>query len=95
MGFTTAVLMAGALIEIRRLVLLGENTGAIALYFAVTGAFAGLVTLPFGWILTTGAQLALLIGAGLAGGFAHIFMTLSYKYAGASVRAPFEYLSIL
>lgn len=95
LGFTTAVLMAGALIQIRRLVLLGENTGAIALYFAITGAVAGLVTLPFGWTFPTGAQLSLLIGAGLAGGFAHIFMTLSYKYAEASAMAPFEYLSIL
>ncbi len=40
-------------------------------------------------------SLLALIGAGLFGGFAHIAMTLSFKYAEASKLAPFDYLSLI
>jgi len=95
LGFLAALLMAGAMVQIRKLTKMGEKAGAIALYFALTGAAAGLTTLYFGWIMPDTTQLLFLVGAGLAGGFAHIFMTISYRYAEASAMAPFEYLSVL
>lgn len=95
LGLVTAVLTAGALIQVRRLTLLGEGAGAIAFWFAVISAFGGLATLPWGWAWPGPVGLTLLIATGLAGGLAHILMTLSFAHADASALAPFEYLSVL
>lgn len=95
LGILTAALTAGALIQVRRLTLTGEKAGAIAFWFAVVSAAAGLATLPAGWVRPDMAQFALLLGAGLAGGVAHILMTLSFRHAEAAALAPFEYLAIL
>ena len=37
----------------------------------------------------------MLIGAGLLGGVGQIFLTTSYRYADASVVAPFDYASMI
>jgi len=95
LGLITALLTAGALIQVRRLTQVGEKAGAIAFWFAMVSAVAGLATLPLGWVLPDLRVLALLVGAGIAGGVAHILMTLSFRYAEAAALAPFEYLSIL
>lgn len=95
LGLVTAMLTAGALIQVRRLTLLGESAGAIAFWFAVVSAICGLATLPWGWVWPGAASFALLIGTGLAGGLAHILMTLSFRHAEASALAPFEYMSVL
>ena len=95
LGLITAVLTAGALIQVRRLTLLGEGAGAIAFWFAVVSALGGLATLPWGWTWPSGAGLMLLIGTGLAGGLAHILMTLSFAHADVSALAPFEYVAVL
>lgn len=89
-----AVFTAGAKIQIRSLAQT-ENAGAIALYFALTCALAGLATAPFGWISPTQEQLIYLIGAGAAGGIAHIMMTLALKHSEISKLAPFEYLALI
>lgn len=94
-GLLTAVLTAGALVQVRRLTLLGEGAGAIAFWFAIVSALGGLLTLPWGWVWPGAAGMALLIATGLAGGLAHILMTLSFSHADASALAPFEYLSVL
>lgn len=95
LGILTAMLTAGALIQVRRLTLLGEGAGAIAFWFAVVSALCGLATLPWGWIWPGMAGTMLLIATGFAGGLAHILMTLSFRHADASALAPFEYLSVL
>ena len=95
LGLLTAALTAGALIQVRRLSVLGEGAGAIAFYFALVSALLGLATLPLGWALPDAPTLAALVGAGLFGGAAHIAMTLSFRHAEASVLAPFEYLTLI
>ncbi|WP_090159240.1 DMT family transporter [Loktanella sp. DSM 29012] len=95
LGLLTAALTAGAMVQVRRLTLLGEGAGTIAFYFAVVCALCGLSTLPWGWAWPSTVGLMLLIATGLAGGLAHIFMTLSFRHADASALAPFEYLSVL
>ncbi|RYH00905.1 DMT family transporter [Salipiger sp. IMCC34102] len=95
LGLVTAVLTAGALIQVRRLTRMGEGAGAIAFWFAVVSALAGLATLPWGWVWPGQAAIWLLVGTGLSGGVAHILMTLSFSHADAAALAPFEYLSIL
>ena len=89
-----AILTAGAKIQIRSLALT-ENAGAIAFYFALTCTLAGLATLPFDWVSPGWQSLGLLICTGIAGGIAHILMTLSYQYSEVSKLAAFEYLSLV
>lgn len=95
LGLVTAALTAGALIQVRRLTVAGESAGAIAFWFAVVSALIGLATLPLGWSMPDLRQIMLLVSAGLAGGVAHILMTLSFQHAEAAALAPFEYLSVL
>ncbi len=89
-----AVFMALAVVFVRKLVE-SESTSAIVFYFSLTCSALSLVTLPFGWVLPTPAEAALLVAAGLLGGFAQILLTASYRHADASVIAPFDYTSIL
>jgi drug/metabolite transporter (DMT)-like permease len=85
---------AGTVIQTRRLTQ-SETTSSIVFYFSLMTALAGLVSLPFAWHTPTGAELVMLIGTGVFGGVGHIFLTESYRYAPASVVAPFDYSSML
>ncbi|WP_341367826.1 DMT family transporter [Yoonia sp. BS5-3] len=93
-GLLTAVLTAFALIMVRSLNRT-ESPGAIAFYFVVVAMIGGLLSLPWGWVLPDMQTILLLVLAGLFGGFAHIAMTLSFRYAEASRLAPFEYITLL
>lgn len=93
LGLTSAVLSSLALIMVRRLNRT-ESPGAIALYFVLASMVGGLMTLPWGWVMPEGMTLVYLIAAGIFGGFAHIAMTLSFRYAEASRLAPFEYIAL-
>lgn len=72
-----------------------EGSETIAFYFALISAAAALTTLPFGWIVPSTTDLALLITAGLAGALGQIFLGEAFRNARISVVAPFEYSSIL
>ncbi len=90
----SSVFRALAQIQIRRLA--GrEETSAIVFYFSLTASILSLFTLPFGWVMPTAQEAAMLIGAGLIGGFAQILLTSAYRYAEAGVVAPFDYASML
>lgn len=93
-GIAAAALSALALIMVRSLNRT-ESPGAIALYFVLASMAGGIATLPFGWTMPDLATLGLLVLSGLFGGFAHIAMTLAFRYAEASRLAPFEYLTLL
>ncbi|CUH87107.1 carboxylate/amino acid/amine transporter [Phaeobacter sp. CECT 5382] len=81
-------------IHIRRMVQ-SEHTAAIVFYFSLTASGLALLTLPFGWVMPDGKTLALLIGAGVVGGVAQILVTSSYRFAPASMLAPYDYVSML
>jgi drug/metabolite transporter (DMT)-like permease len=85
---------AGSVIQTRRLTDT-ESTSSIVFYFSLICALAGLATLPFGWIWPSGLQLAALVGAGIVGGLAHIVLTESYRFAPASMVAPFDYTTMV
>lgn len=93
-GILMGVLTAFALIMVRNLSRT-ESPGAIAFYFVIVSMMGGILTLPFGWVMTDAEGLLLLVLAGLLGGLAHIAMTLAFRHAEASLLAPFEYLTIL
>lgn len=91
LGATCAAL---AQIYIRKLVAT-EQTSAIVFYFSATSTLLSLLTLPFGWVIPGGTETVCLILAGLLGGLAQIFLTSAYRFADASVVAPFDYASML
>ncbi|WP_425039771.1 DMT family transporter [Primorskyibacter sp. S187A] len=92
-GLVSAVLSALALIMVRNLNQT-ESPGAIAFYFVLASLIGALLTLPLGWVIPDPQTLVLLMASGLFGGFAHITMTLAFRYAQASRLAPFEYLAL-
>jgi len=72
-----------------------ETPGAIVFYFSLMTTLIGLLTALFGWSRPTGWQWALLIGCGFFGGVAQILVTLSLRYADASLLAPFDYTTLV
>jgi drug/metabolite transporter (DMT)-like permease len=89
-----AVFSALAQVFVRKLVA-GEKTATIVFYFSVTSTLLSLVTIPFGWVVPTPVEAATLVAAGLLGGVGQILLTSSYRFADASVVAPFDYASML
>ncbi|WP_299305238.1 DMT family transporter [uncultured Litoreibacter sp.] len=93
-AFGSAVMAALAHVFVRKLTAT-EPTSAIVFYFGITASTLSLLTILFGWVMPTPTEFLVLITAGLVGGVGQIFLTSSYRYADASVVAPFEYSSIL
>lgn len=93
-AFGSAVMAGLAHVFVRKLTMT-EPTSAIVFYFGVTASTLSLITIPFGWVMPSANEFAVLVSMGLVGGIGQIFLTSSYRYADASVVAPFEYSSIL
>jgi drug/metabolite transporter (DMT)-like permease len=93
-GLGGSICNAGTVIQTRHLAR-SETTSSIVFYFSLSCALAGLVTLPFGWVTPTTGEFIALIAVGVLGGTGHIFLTESYRYASASVVAPFDYTSMI
>ncbi|KIC27776.1 DMT family transporter [Leisingera sp. ANG-M6] len=81
-------------IHIRRMVQ-SEHTAAIVFYFSLTASALALLTAPFGWVMPDAQTAALLVSAGLVGGVAQILVTSSYRFAPASMLAPYDYASMI
>lgn len=94
LAIVAAFCSSAAVIQTRRLTDT-ETTPSIVFYFSLVCSFAGLATLPLGWRVPDGPALAALVSAGVVGGVAQIFLTESYRYAPASVIAPFDYTTLL
>lgn len=88
-ALTSAICNAGTVIQTRRLTQ-NETTSSIVFYFSLICAIVGALTLPSAWHSPTLSELTALIALGFLGGLAHIFLTESYRYAAASVVAPFD-----
>ncbi len=91
---TGSLCAAFAQIHVRRMVET-EETAAIVFWFSLTATGLSLLTAPFGWAVPSAQATAFLVSAGLVGGAGQILLTASYRYADASVIAPFEYTSML
>ena len=89
-----AVLAALAQVFVRKLVAT-ETTAAIVFWFTITSSLMALLTLPWGWVVPTPVMALMLVMAGLLGGVGQILLTSSYRYADASLVAPFDYTSML
>lgn len=91
---TGAVFASLAQVFVRKLVF-EERTTAIVFWFSVNSALLSLVSLPWGWVLPAPGTAVLLVLTGLIGGLGQVLLTSSYRYADASVIAPFEYASMI
>lgn len=89
----SALAAALAQVQVRRLVAT-ERPATVALYFSLSSTFYALLTLPFGWVIPSGTDTFLLVMTGLVGGVGQGMLSTSYRYAPASVIAPFDYVSI-
>src|SRR5580693_10621398 len=89
-----SVTNAGTMIQTRHLTR-SEKTSSIVFYFSLICALAGLATWPFGWVTPTSHEFAALMCIGFLGGTGHILLTESYRYASASMLAPFDYTSMI
>ncbi|MBB5721151.1 drug/metabolite transporter (DMT)-like permease [Loktanella ponticola] len=92
--FMGAVLAALAQVFVRKLVAT-EGTSAIVFWFTVTSSILSLFTIPWGWVWPGWSAAALLVFAGFVGGMGQMFLTSSYRYADASLVAPFDYTSMI
>lgn len=72
-----------------------ETTASLVFSFQAVASVAGLLSLPWGWVLPSGGDALALLGIGVFGGFAQILLTESYRHAPASVVAPFSYTAMI
>jgi drug/metabolite transporter (DMT)-like permease len=93
-AISSAFTNSGAVIQTRRLTD-SETTSSIVFYFSLICALISLVSLPFGWYAPAAPDFAALVALGILGGLSHLFLTESYRYAPASVVAPFDYVALL
>ena len=89
-----AACSAFAVIEVRRLSQ-SESTATIVFYFSTVCSALALLSLYWGWALPDLGDLAVLIATGIFGGMGQILLTASYRHAGVSVLAPFDYTSMI
>ena len=89
-----AVMAALAQVFVRKLVAT-ETTAVIVFWFTITSSVLALFTLPWGWVVPSWQVAVMLIMAGLLGGIGQILLTSSYRFADASLVAPFDYTSMI
>jgi len=93
LAITAAACAALAQIQIRKMVQV-ERTSAIIFYFCITASVFSLSTIGT-WEWPNMQQLLTLILIGILGGFGQIMLTTAYRYAPASVIAPFDYTAMI
>lgn len=89
-----AFVAAGSTIQTRRLTNT-ESTSSIVFYFSLFSALLALPTLPFFWTTPSPLQWFALAMIGALGSVSHLLQTESYRFAPASVVAPFDYTQLL
>ena len=67
----------------------------ISLFFSAAITIAGLLTLPFGWIMPNFYDLTLLSMIGFFGGVANLWLSQSYKFSEVSLVTPLKYLALV
>lgn len=73
----------------------GESTLMVLIVSTSVVAFAGLLTLPFGWVEPTAAELGLFVLTSALVAVAQGLMIESLKYGEVGLVGPFKYTSLL
>ncbi|WP_442902478.1 DMT family transporter [Frigidibacter sp. MR17.14] len=94
LALTSAICGALAQVFIRKMVA-QESTSSIVFWFSVNCSVLSLITLPWGWVMPSAGMAVALVLTGVLGGLGQVFLTASYRYADASIVAPFEYTSMV
>jgi drug/metabolite transporter (DMT)-like permease len=89
-----AACTAFAVIEVRRLSQ-SETTATIVFYFSIVCSALALLSLFWGWRMPSLADGVILVATGIFGGMGQILLTASYRHAGVSTLAPFDYTSMI
>ena len=73
-----------------------EKSVSIGIYYNSLGSLVCLAwVLWSGWLIPRGADLWLFLGFGIGCGMQQWLLTVSFRYAEASLLAPFEYLAMV
>ena len=72
-----------------------EPVWLIALNFSIVITLASLFTIPFGWVMPSIQDLALLCMIGFLGGFANLWLSQSFKLSEVSLVSPLKYLALI
>lgn len=72
-----------------------EHPIATLFYTAVVGAVATSLVVPFFWVRPTSGDWLLMGLLGVFGGTGHLLLIQAFRYAQASVLAPFNYFTIV
>ena len=72
-----------------------EPVWLIALNFSIVITLASLFTIPFGWVMPSVQDLALLCMIGFLGGFANLWLSQSFKLSEVSLVSPLKYLALI
>lgn len=98
--FAALIPIAAALVSatrdiVTRRISAGESSTAILFYSTVALTLVGLATAPFGWQPLSGEDWAVAVVAGLMFGLGHFFIIEGFRYAEASVVAPYRYANLI
>lgn len=72
-----------------------DSPATMVIWFWIYASVILACTFPFGWVMPTPGQCALLALAGFLGGMAQMFLGESLRLAPAATTAPFEYTSLI
>lgn len=94
-GLIPAIGAAGVHVSIRYLATIGEPATTTVFYFSLIGTIlSGAILIFHGLSWPLGLEI-LILGLGLSGVISQILKTVAYKYAEASVVAPFRYVGLI
>jgi drug/metabolite transporter (DMT)-like permease len=94
--FALANAFLGALVTIAlRRMSVTESSAALVFYQIAITAALSLLLLPFGWVTPTWEDVAVLAAIGIASGVGQFWWTQAFRFAPASVAAPFSYTSMI
>lgn len=93
-GVSAAILIALAQIQLR-FVGRTERAMTTVFYFSLSCTLMSALVLPFAWKTPDFTHFVMLSMTGILGGFSQLFFTQSYRYADASVLAPFDYATLV
>lgn len=94
--FALANAFLGALVTIalRRMSVTESSSTLVFYQIAITTGFSALL-LPFAWVTPGWIDVVLLAAIGIASAIGQFWWTQAYRYAPASVAAPFSYTSMI
>ena len=72
-----------------------EPVWLISLNFSAAITFAGILTVPYGWVIPSLYDLFMLSMVGIFGGVANLWLSQSYKFSEVSLVSPLKYLALI